>query len=274
VTVSARRREETIDALRRGTVPRVGLDALAVGLERFEGTLDSELRSASGGSGVFKCVRGEYGSGKTFLTRWLAERAKQHGFATSEVQISETETPLHRLETVYRRLVERLSTASVTSGALRTVIDAWFFALEEDAIASGSVDESDQTAVAKAASDLAEQRLGAITRQAPMFAAVLRGYREALAEGESSTADGLLAWMGGQPNVAASIKRQAGVKGDLDHFGALSFLQAGSLRCSRQGTQRPPATCRRTRCRSLPGSLLSRDGYTGVLRWSARRTKI
>ena len=35
----------------------------------------------------------------------------------------------------------------------------------------------------------------------------------------------LLAWIGGQPNVGAAAKCYAGVKGDLDHFGALSFLQ-------------------------------------------------
>ena len=69
-------------------------------------------------------MRGDYGSGKTFFARWLCERAKAAGFATSEVQISETETPLHRLETVYRRLVERLATADVPQGALRTVLDA------------------------------------------------------------------------------------------------------------------------------------------------------
>ena len=61
----------------------------------------------SGGGAVFKAVRGEYGSGKTFFARWLAERAKRRGFAAAEVQISETETPLHRLETVYRRVCER-----------------------------------------------------------------------------------------------------------------------------------------------------------------------
>lgn len=32
--------------------------------------------------------------------------------AAAEVEISETETPLHKLETVYRRLVEQFSTAA------------------------------------------------------------------------------------------------------------------------------------------------------------------
>src|SRR5438552_13177054 len=87
---------------------------------------------------VFKAVRGEYGSGKTFFVRWLAERAKRVGMATSEIQISETETPLHRLETVYRRLVERLSTAAHPPSALRDVIDGWFFTLEEEVLAQPS----------------------------------------------------------------------------------------------------------------------------------------
>uniref|UniRef100_UPI002FE01DFC BREX system ATP-binding protein BrxD n=2 Tax=Actinomycetes TaxID=1760 RepID=UPI002FE01DFC len=38
-------------------------------------------------------------------------------------------------------------------------------------------------------------------------------------------ADALAAWMGGQPHVAAAAKRAAGVRGDMDHFGALGFLQ-------------------------------------------------
>src|SRR3972149_2776541 len=104
MTASPERRREIIDALRRGTVPLRSLAAFAVGLERFESALDEELESVPSGGGNFKAVRGEYGSGKTFFARWLQERAKRRGFATSEVQISVTETPLHRLETVYRRL--------------------------------------------------------------------------------------------------------------------------------------------------------------------------
>lgn len=46
-----------------------------------------------------------------------------------------------------------------------------------------------------------------------------------MAGGAEEVAGGLIAWMSGQPNVAASIKRTAGIKGDIDHFGALGFLQ-------------------------------------------------
>jgi hypothetical protein len=100
MSISPLRRREILDALRRGTVPRQGLDALAVGLERFENAIAEELDAVALGGSGFKAVRGEYGAGKTFFARWLEDRARGRGFATSEVQISETETPLHRVETV------------------------------------------------------------------------------------------------------------------------------------------------------------------------------
>ncbi|HEX5540182.1 MAG TPA: BREX system ATP-binding protein BrxD [Micromonospora sp.] len=225
MTISTRRRRDIIDALRRGVVPTNGLDALAVGLDRFTAATDDDLDRAASGGSVFKAVRGEYGAGKTFFTRWLAERAKQRGFAAAEVQVSELETPLHRMETVYRRLVEQLSTEQFAPSALRPVLDSWIFALEEDVLAAGQIAEDDAAALDRAVGDLLERRLAHISRSTPGFAAALRGYRSACVAGDQPTADGLAAWLGGQPHVAATVRRAAGVKGDLDHFGALSFLQ-------------------------------------------------
>ncbi len=223
MSLSPQRRQEVIDALRRGTVPRSSLDAFAVGLERFDAALDDELRKVAAGGSVFKAVRGEYGCGKTFFARWLADRARKLGFATSEAQVSETETPLHRLETVYRRLMERLSTTDTSQGALRNIIDGWFYTLEEDVLAEEA--ENDPQKLLQRTSELLEQRLVKVNSTAPMFSAALRGYREAEAAGDHSAGEGIMAWLAGQPNVAASAKRFAGVKGDIDHFGALSFLQ-------------------------------------------------
>lgn len=225
MTVSRQRRRETIDALRAGTVPRRGLDLLAVGMNRFEAAIDGELDACRAGSGILKAVRGEYGSGKTFFARWLQERAKRAGFAVAEVQISETETPLHRLETVYRRLMECLSTADQEQGAFRRIVDAWFFALEEDVLAEAGDRVPDQAELLEKTNELMEKRLASITQIAPAFSATLRGYRAAMAASDNATAEALLSWVSGQPNVAAAAKRTAGIKGDVDHFGALCFLQ-------------------------------------------------
>lgn len=201
------------------------LDLLAVGLDRFAPTLSEELETIRAGGAKFKAVRGEYGTGKTFFSRWLAEHARQKGFATSEVQISETETPLHRLETVYRRLMERLGTPDTPTGAFRNILDGWFFTLEEDVLAEGNIAADDHEQLLERSNALMEKRLAVVTQSAPMFAVALRGYHIARATHDAALADGIVAWLAGQPNVAASIKRQAGVKGDIDHFGAMSFLQ-------------------------------------------------
>ncbi|MGW2314503.1 BREX system ATP-binding protein BrxD, partial [Actinomadura luteofluorescens] len=197
----------------------------AVGLDRFAGTLDEEIVAVGAGGAAFRAIRGEYGSGKTFFARWLGERAKRAGLAVAEIQISETETPLHRLETVYRRLTERLTTASNPAGALRPVVDLWFYTLEEEVLDAGQVGDDDAEGLARAVDTLMEQRLADVARTTPSFAAALRGYRKASETGDTATAEALIAWLGGQRSVAASARRAAGVRGDLDHFGALGFLQ-------------------------------------------------
>jgi hypothetical protein len=40
--IGAQRRSAILDALRRGTVPREGLAAFAVGMERFEAAVDAD----------------------------------------------------------------------------------------------------------------------------------------------------------------------------------------------------------------------------------------
>ena len=225
MSISQQRRQDILDALRRGTVPQYGLDALAVGLQPFESAFGEELKKVARGGAAFKAIRGEYGSGKTFASRWLRERAFRFGFACAEVQVSETETPLHKLETVYRRLMERLTTPDSPSGAFRNIVEAWFYTLEEDVLEQQDIDPDDVDALVEATDALMEKRLGEVVRTAPAFALTLRAYRRALVDGNDEIADGLLAWMAGQPNISASVKRYAKIKGDIDHFGALSFLQ-------------------------------------------------
>lgn len=208
------RRRNILQALRRGTVPSDGLDQLAVGLGHLAPVIAEELSAVAGGAGMFKAIRGEYGSGKTFASRWIEQLALEQDFAVAEVQISETDTPLHKLETVYRRTTEELRTTASPTRAFRDVLDAWLATVDMDAEAAG-----------RDRDELIEERLSSVAQVAPVFPLALRGYLRAVEEDDTEIADGLAAWLGGQGNVSAAVKRYAGIKGELDKFTATGFLR-------------------------------------------------
>jgi hypothetical protein len=108
---------------------------------------------------------------------------------------------------------------SFPPSALRPVLDAWLYTLETDAAAAEAAD------VEEAVTRLLERRLAAVSSRTPAFAQALRAYRAAVAADDTRTADGLAAWLAGQPHVGADVKRAAGIRGELDHFGAMGFLQ-------------------------------------------------
>jgi len=231
--LSKLKRQQIVDALRRGTVPRQGLELFAVGMNRFEKAIDKELTSVEAGQGVFKAVRGDYGTGKTFFSRWLEHRALLRGFATAVVQISETDTPLYRMETVYRRALENLQTKEWEQGAFRSLIERWFYALEEEVLADGRIVETDTESLGKAVAELLEKRLASVSAIQPQFAAALRACHVARLAGDNATAEGLVGWLMAQPNVGADIKRRAGIKGEVDSLGAAGFFR-GLLELLRQ----------------------------------------
>jgi hypothetical protein len=226
-----------VEALRRGTVPRRGLDLFAVGTDRFDRALQEELDRCAAGGSIFKALRGDFGCGKSFTARWYQQQAMVRGFAVAEVQISENDTPLHRLETVYRRAMESLRTAEWDSGAFRAVISQWIMGLEEE-VAKQLRDPDDLDALGRGVGDLMEARLAEVSAVQPQYAAVLRAYHAAQLHEDHAVAEGLIAWLMGQPNVSADIKRKAGIKGDVDHTGALGFfrgLLAVLQQCRRPG---------------------------------------
>ena len=223
---------DIVSALRGGLVPGRGLHHLATGLDRLAETVAQELAYVADGKGLSKWVRGEYGSGKTFATRYLCARARKLGFATAEVQVSVNDTPLHRLETVYRRLIERLETDADGPNAFQAIVEGWLYQVGEEVTRLRGITEDDP-AFADATEQRLEDKLAELSRRNPAFAAVLRAYHRAAHEGEFSSAQGLLAWLAGQPHTDRAVMKLAGVKGKVDGQASLTFL-AGLLTLLRQ----------------------------------------
>ena len=225
---------DIVSALRAGVVPRTGLEYYATGLDRLLPVIEGELDEvASGeGRGRSKWVRGEYGTGKTFATRLICARARAKRFATTEVQISINDTPLHHLETVYRRMMERLATDAHGEGAFRAVVDAWLYEVGDEVTRLKGIGEDDPQFAASLETRL-EEKLAELSTRNPAFSQVLRAYSRAMQEGDFQGAQGLLAWLAGQPHIDRSITARAGVKGAVDGQAALTFLR-GVLMVLRQ----------------------------------------
>ncbi len=225
-------RDEIIYALRQGTVPARGLDLFATGLEPILAQVKAELEHVGRGHGLSKWLRGDYGAGKTFTARHLAAMARSLGFATAEVQVSVNDTPLHKLETVYRRLMERLETPADPPSALQPIVDGWLYDVGDKVTRLRGLSEDDP-AFPDACEQQIEDELADISRVNPAFAAVLRTYNRAQVNGDRALAQGLLAWLAGQPNTGRALKSEAGVRGEVDGQAALTFL-GGLLRLLRQ----------------------------------------
>lgn len=223
---------EIVSALRAGLVPRRGLEHYATGLDALVKVVGEELDLVATGKGGVKWLRGEYGNGKTFAARHLCAAARARGFATSEVQISINDTPLYQLETVYRRLVERLETASDGANAFSAVVDGWLYQIGEEVRRVKGLSEDDPAFV-DATEERLEDKLADMSRRNPAFAQVLRGYHRAMHAGHFAEAQGLLAWLGGQPHTDGRVMAAAGVRGKIDGQAALTFL-VGILQLLRQ----------------------------------------
>ncbi|MCG8557319.1 MAG: BREX system ATP-binding protein BrxD [Proteobacteria bacterium] len=223
-----------VSALRSGLVPSQGLEHLATGLDALVDAVNEELDFVAGGKGLSKWIRGEYGTGKTFAARYLCAHARQRRFATSEVQISINDTPLHHLETVYRRLIERLETAADGPNAFQAIVEGWLYQVGDEVTRLRGISEDDP-AFADATEQRLEDKLADLSRRNPAYAQVLRAYHRATHEGDFATAQGLLAWLAGQPHTDRSVLKAAGVKGKVDGQASLTFL-AGLLQLLEQSS--------------------------------------
>ena len=211
--------------LRAGLVPERGLDALAVGVEKQRDELGRQLDLVQDGSGSIKFLRGGYGCGKTFMARLAIADAQARGFVTSFVVVSDNDLRFHRFEEVYRKVVTELATETCPRGALSDILDRWIGRIEEGLIASGTLIDApdfDDRVRAKLQEELANLTGG----KAPAdFIRVIQSIFDLKQTGELADAATLISWLSGSGNIAASVKKRADIKGDIESGDALAYLR-------------------------------------------------
>jgi adenosylhomocysteinase len=211
-----------INALRRGTVPGSGLERIAVGLDVEEGVMGKQLDYVAQGGGDLKFIRGDYGSGKTFLVARTLEMARSKGFITSHVVISPT-SPLYKLKALYQQVCASLRTME-EDHAIKTIVDNWLFAIEERIMAVSGTGIEDKALEAATEREI-ESALAGISEMNSALAAALRTYYRANNAGDFQLAQSALGWIAAEPNIGRDFKQKAGIKGDIDDTIALVFLR-------------------------------------------------
>jgi len=123
-----------------GVPPEYGFQYFTVGLDEIIDVIDKEYLQllVKGGGASFKMIVGGYGSGKTHLLYTIRELAWKNNFATSYVTLTPEEAPFHKLELVYRAIVNNLQPPltgqEVLSGSERGIesfLIRWFNTIVE-----------------------------------------------------------------------------------------------------------------------------------------------
>lgn len=225
MSLTRRDAEHVFESLRSGTVPGRGLDVIAEGIDMPRREIHRMLTGVEAGEGLVKFLRGGYGCGKTFMSMLSVHDARQKGFATSFVVVSDNDLHFHKFEELYRKVVSSLGTSACPQGALGDILDRWIGKIEEDLIAA------DRTGQAEMAPDFEEkvrakleEKLGACEAPHDMVR-VLQTFFQLKQEGNLTEAAALLSWLSGSSNVAAGLKKRAGIRGEIGSTDAMAYLR-------------------------------------------------
>jgi len=210
---------DIIDALRHGVVPRNNLGLLMVGQQTARKHLAEILLEVNENKSHFKFIRGQYGSGKTFLCSWLKEFAIENEFAVSSMNISHDQ-PLSDLPIFFSGLINGLRTPEKTdSSALVDILESWLLNIQNKTALIESIDLNQPDALQKLNPKVQksiEVELANLNDIEPGFSQALRSFYEGKMKGDLELVSNAVAWITGSRSLSSQALREIGVKGYLE----------------------------------------------------------
>ncbi len=204
--------DQVLNALRMGVIPGTSIDNFIVGRDQEKHELEDFMSSVEQGEGRVKFIRGAYGSGKTFMMKYLTEKALDQGFIVANVPIH-SGFGFSKLDGVYANIMNHLliRTDEETSTNFEMIFEKWLEGLKS----SGDARKASQNiySVIKALSDYNSS-----------FSSVLLIYIRALIGRDYELSTIAAAWIKGDKNMAYQLKRKLNVKGSVDGDNALDIL--------------------------------------------------
>ena len=184
-----------IKALKIGKVPLIGATRLCVGREAEVAEFDRVLDFVGDGGFDTRFLRGDYGSGKTFMCAVLRDLAFARDFAVSIINLNR-EVPFGKRDLVLGEIVRGLRTpGSGASCAFPELVERWFSKYEP-----GTPPEDNgplRDAIARVSNADTGMAVG------------LRAYYTAYCDGNDLLMDGALSWLRGEqiePDLRKALK--------------------------------------------------------------------
>ena len=191
---------QIIKALKIGKVPIKGTRRICVGRNAEIAEFEHILAFIAAGGFESRFLRGDYGSGKTFMCSVMRELAFDRGMVVSIVNLSR-EMPFGKRDFVVGEILRGLRTPnSGTACALDEILQTWFGNYEP-----GTPLETN------AALDGATKK---IAMGDAGLAMALRAYYRAYCEGNDALMQAAIAWLGGQA-IASELRSGLKVVGKL-----------------------------------------------------------
>lgn len=206
--------EKTLNALRMGVIPGEQLQSFMVGKSKEKEEMAGFLETIAGGGSQVRFLRGAYGTGKSFMIRYLGETALSQNYIVANIPIH-TGFGFSKLEDIYVNIMNNLSCRFDGGGgsSFESIFDQWLIDLKK------------QGDMHKATKDIYEV-ITEVKDYNSSFSNVLLIYIRAKINNEFDLANTAAAWIKGDRNMAHQLKKQLKVKGSIGRENAMDVFRA------------------------------------------------
>jgi len=192
---------QIIESLRKGNVPSYGASHFYHCKLTIRRIIDEDLGFVKSGGYSTKFFCGRYGSGKTLTLGIIRDKGLDLKFATSFLTLDPRATTFHKLEVVYRAILDTLSIR----------IDG---EIKESGEAVNSI-------LYHCCREFQLRRSKPVFSETPGLSDILRVFAE-----KATLRPHIVEWLMGAGHIPFTVKRRFNVKGDIDRQSCMNFLKA------------------------------------------------
>ena len=210
-----------LSSLRNGVIPDEGIQFFEVGRDYEIKEFDKVINNLSRKSDC-KFISGGFGDGKSFFLKSINEKTLSKKFVVSTVTITPN-ISLNNLDEIYINIMRNLRCKNANS--FSQIVNKWITSLNNKASKKFPDNISKQR---KFVEDEIYSSLSQVRNHNPTFADIIKKFYEFSNGSKSDIADYGLNWLTGD-SISQSVKKEFGLKGDIDKSNALHYIETLSI---------------------------------------------